>query len=394
MAFIMKRGDKGADMQQSQDGISKITEPSPLPERTINVDPREEQQWQTPQREEDEDHPYAQGYAGLDPWDMRPGEDEKIQPGSTGPRGFRGLWPLVALLCALIAAGIIFSLIISWLSLALVAVLLTVGFLAFARNWRAVAFPMPLQTFQVAEHPRLVINNVVGTISIRRGEQGIVTVAGTKRARGIGISPEKMQVGYDLRGNTLAISTRVIWSLLQLGMRKIDLEISVPAGCDIRLNNGSGNVALQGITGEIKLQTGSGRIEASDLQGRMSLKTGSGSISMGGINGQVTLVSGSGSIDASSTVLSGSSQFKTGSGSITFEGKLDPRGKYEFVTGSGSVNLMLPSRAAFSLKATTGAGRVLNEFGGSEVGSKPRAQLRIKSGSGGLSLYRRAVDHS
>jgi Toastrack DUF4097 len=380
-------------MQQSQDGISDVTEITPAAERAINVDSREQQPWQTPCNE-DEEYPYAQGYTGLDPWDMRPREDEKIQPRPAGQRGFRGLWLLIVVLCALIAAGIVFSLLISWLSLVLVALLVFAGLFALLRNWRVVTYHMPAQNFQVAEHPRLVIKNVVGTVSIRRGEGGVVTVAGTKRASGIGISPEKMQVGYELRGNTISVSSHIIWNLLQFGVRKIDLEISVPAACDIRLENGAGNVALQGIYGEIKMRTGCGRIDAGDLQGRMSLKTGSGSVSLAGINGQVTLLTGSGRIDASSMLLSGASQWKTGSGAITFEGKLDPRGKHEFVTGSGSVDLTLPARAAFSLKATTGSGSILNEFGSSEVGSKPRAQLRIKTGSGGIALYRRPANHA
>jgi Putative adhesin len=381
-------------MQQSQqNGDSHFTQPALPTAQAINDDPREQQRWQASPREEDEaEAEYADGYAGLDPWDMRNRDDEKIRPRTTAGRGFAGLWLLIAILGALVVAGIVISILISWLILTLVALLVIVGLGALFWKRRVVAFPISMQTFQVAEHPRLLLNNAVGNVVVRRGEEGLVTVTGTKRASGIRVSPQRMQVGYDLRGNTLAVSARVNWHLLQFGMNRIDLEISVPTSCDLRLENGSGNVVLQGINGEIKLRTGSGRIDASQLQGRMTLKTGSGAISVAGASGQVTLATGSGRIDASATLLAGASQFKTGSGSISFEGTLDPRGKNEFVTGSGPVACTLPQRAAFSLKATTGSGRVVNEFGACEVGSKPRAQLRVKTGSGGICLYRRSTE--
>jgi Putative adhesin len=373
---------------QSQEGIPGPQEHTSPAQQEINTDPREQQQWRVPPQQEYQERPYAEGYAGLDTEDMWPREGEKLRPRSAGQRGIGGPLLFIILLCALIAAGTFFGIIIAWLSWLLITALVIAGIVIAAMSWRVVALPMPPQTFEVMEHPQLIIQNSAGSVSIRRGENGRVTVAPTKRVSGIGITPENMQVQYALQDNTLNVSTQVVWNLLQFGIRKIDLEITVPEGCDIQLNNGWGNIAVQGINGDMKLRTGSGRIEASNLQGQIALKTGSGSISATDMSGQMTLTTGSGSIVLEQVVAEGDSRIKTGSGSITFAGDLDPRGSYDLRTGSGSLYLTLPYHASFSLKASTGSGRVVNDFGRSEVGGASKAPLKVKTGSGSIYVRR------
>jgi hypothetical protein len=82
------------------------------------------------------------------------------------------------------------------------------------------------------------------------------------------------------------------------------------------------------------------------------------------------------------------SLLKTGSNSITFDGSLDAFGSYTFQTGSGGITLRLPDDAAFSLDARTDSGGVHNEFGSTEVGNGPRAPLKLRTGSGGIRIYR------
>jgi hypothetical protein len=48
----------------------------------------------------------------------------------------------------------------------------------------------------------------------------------------------------------------------------------------------------------------------------------------------------------------------------------------------------LPDDAAFSLDARTGSGGVYNEFGSNEVGNGPHAPLKLRTGSGGIRIYR------
>jgi hypothetical protein len=128
-------------------------------------------------------------------------------------------------------------------------------------------------------------------------------------------------------------------------------------------------------------------IEAQNLEGRINLRTGGSYIMLGNVRGQLTAETGGGRIEISQAALNDESSLKTGGGAITFDGSLDPRGSYKFVTGGGPINLGLPDDARFSLDAKTGGGGVQNEFGGNEVGNGPRASLKLRTGGGGIRVY-------
>lgn len=388
---------------QNQEHLYSASEAPQPGERAFNTDPREQVQQHAATHQS-----YEQGYPGLrigDIWS----EGEKLQPEPKSEKSVGGLLALVALLCAVFIAGSISGVILSWLSWLVVVVLIVAGLGALATNWRIVTIPMPMRTFQIAEHARLVIRNGAGRVTIRRGEEGVISVAATKRASGFGIDPENMQIGYDQRGDMLNIFTRVSWNIFQFGLRSIDFEITVPASCDIQLQNGSGRIAVQGTSGDIRLRTGSGGVEAYDLQGQIAIKTGSGGIRLGtlqgnmlvstgsggvkgdGLQGQLSLNTGSGGIALYQSLLADSSRISTGSGGISFEGALDPRSNTEIKTGSGGISLRLPANSAFTLDARTGSGGVHNEFGSNEVGSGPRALLRIRTGSGGIRIANNGI---
>lgn len=370
-------------------------------ERVINTDPRE-QAWQ----QADIYPPYEQGYSGFrDPWS----EGEKLRPEPKSEKNVGGLLALIALLCAVFIAGSLFGVIFSWLSWVIVIVLIVAGLGALATNWRIVTIPVPTRSFQIMEHARLVIQNGAGKVSIRRGEEGAISVAATKRASGFGIDPEKMQIFCDQQGDTLNIATRVSWNIFQFGLRSIDFEITVPANCDVQLENGSGRVAVQGTNGDIRLRTGGGRIEAYHLGGQIAMKTGGGGIKVGdlrgqmlittggggvqgeGLQGQLSLTTGGGGITLKQSQLAGSSRIVTGGGGIVFEGSLDPRSSTEVKSGGGGIVLRLPASASFSLDAKTGGGGVHNEFGGNQVGGGPRAQIRIRTGGGGIHIAKDGI---
>ena len=407
--------------QQEFDHTTNTPEemPAPLKERQVNTDLREQ-----PPSQEYTYRSYEEGYAGQSERDYWPFEGEKLQPEPKNQKSMGGLLALVVLLCAVFIAGSFFGVILSWLTWVVAIVLIIAGLAVLATNWRVVTIPMAPRTFQIMDHARLVINTGAGAVSICRGEEGMVSVTATKRASGIGIDTEHMEINYNQYGDVLDISSRMAWSILQFGLRTVDFEITVPSSCDVQLKNSSGRVALQGTSGVIRVRTGGGsvhahdlqgqiamktgggrieadnlqglidlrtdggRIEAQHLQGQINLRTGSSRIILENVRGQLIAKTGSGRIEVSQAELSGESSLKTGSNSITFDGSLDALGSYKFQTGSGGINLGLPADAAFSLDAKTGSGGVHNEFGSNEVGNGPHAPLKLRTGSGGIHIYR------
>src|SRR5215469_15177584 len=201
--------------------------PAPLNGRQSNTDLREQ-----PQSQEYTYRSYEEGYTDLSERDFWPHDGEKLRPEPKNQKSMGGLLALVVLLCAVFIAGSFFGVVLSWLTWVVVIVLIATGLAALATNWRVVTIPMPTRTFQIMEHARLVINNGAGAVSIRRGEEGVVSVTAIKRASGFGIDPERMQINYNQYGDTLDISCRMAWSILQFGLRTVDLELTVPSSCD------------------------------------------------------------------------------------------------------------------------------------------------------------------
>lgn len=383
---------------QSQEHIYETPEPMPSSEQQVNTDPRE----QEAQRQEYEYQPYAEGYTGS----IWQSEGEKIRPEPREQRGIAVLLLILLILGVLAISGSMHGLIVGWLSWLVVTLLAAFGVMALIANWRVVTVPIPVQTFQVSERPILVIKNTAGTIALHRGEQGIVTVSGVKRASGLYPSIDKMQLTCNQQNNILNIRGGIFWNIFQFGLRRIDMDITVPETCDIELTNTTGRVIVQSVGGTCKLdtssgriimsdlqglisaRTGSGRIEASNLQGQIGLHTGSGRIQIDNVRGQLNGKTGSGRIELLHATLNGESHLKTGSGSITFTGSLDPSGDYEMVTGSGRINVTLPIDTSFSLRSKTGSGGVKNEFNSNEVGNLPRPPLKLKTGSGSIRIHR------
>jgi len=78
----------------------------------------------------------------------------------------------------------------------------------------------------------------------------------------------------------------------------------------------------------------------------------------------------------------GSLEAKAGSGTIQAEGS--PTGAWTVHTGSGEVNLKLPSNAAFDLDAHTSSGSISIEQPHSVQGSIGRKEVRGRVGGGGV----------
>lgn len=410
---------------QSQEGTYSQSEHVPPIERASNTDPQE-------QRAQSEAMPsynpverlYADGYSDQFPPHDWSREGEKLHPSNNEKQNKRSVLFLLIAICiaVLLINGLgLASSTFTWIFF---TILIFAGIFVIISNWRIITTPLPVETFQVQEHAQLVVKNASGNITIHRGEHNFITIAPTKRASGVGMSLDNMRVNYQQQGDIIKADGEVHGFPFHLGLRQIDLDITVPQNCSLQVKTGSGKIAIQEVNGEITVHTGSGSIEAHALQGQLAFSTGSGSVNASQLKGRITFNTGSGSIrvnkltgatqlktgsgsieailiDGRAQITTGSGRIqviesqlaeettlKTGSGSIEFSGVLDPLGNYNLRTGSGRIHITLAQQTAFSLQATTGAGKVINEFNSNEVGSSPRAHLAAKTGSGSITIQR------
>lgn len=195
------------------------------------------------------------------------------------------------------------------------------------------------RTVNVGAEPTLQINNFAGAILIRTGEPGVIHVVATRRGPGRA-SLEDIEINWDEQENGLGITTRL--PRMRLSNRSVNLEIEVPEDTDVTVDNGAGEVIVEGIQGTLDLHTGAGDVRAA-----------------GGLAG--------GSLD-------------TGAGSVRYEGA--PLEDLSLETGAGSITIFLPLDADVDLDLDTGVGSVdVDDF--DVVGDTSRTNVDGTIGAGG-----------
>jgi DUF4097 and DUF4098 domain-containing protein YvlB len=133
---------------------------------------------------------------------------------------------------------------------------------------------------------------------------------------------------------------------------RLDLTVTVPRIMPLDVDDGSGSAEIAHV-GKLTVRDGSGELSVSDVTGDLGIVDGSGSIEVAGVTGNVRLSDGSGSItvrDVGGSVMveedgSGSIEVQTVTGSVTVErdgsGSIDVAGvKGDFTVshdGSGGI---------------------------------------------------------
>jgi len=93
----------------------------------------------------------------------------------------------------------------------------------------------------------------------------------------------------------------------------IVLEVSVPQGMAVNIDDGSGSIDVTDVAGDVTIDDGSGSIDVSNVA-HLKIDDGSGSIDVVNAAGDVSIVDGSGSINVKH--VQGSVTIDDGSGSI------------------------------------------------------------------------------
>jgi hypothetical protein len=94
----------------------------------------------------------------------------------------------------------------------------------------------------------------------------------------------------------------------------IDLEIRLPAGMSLNVEDSSGSIEIENVAGDIEVDDGSGSILLTEVGGNIKIRDGSGSIVAEGAGGDVSIVDGSGSVTVAR--VAGNVTIEDASGSI------------------------------------------------------------------------------
>ena len=79
--------------------------------------------------------------------------------------------------------------------------------------------------------------------------------------------------------------------------RVINLKVRIPKHMDLYIDDGSGEMKVEQITGRVEIDDGSGEIYIRDIQGDVSIDDGSGTIEVTDVFGNLYIDDGSGTIE-------------------------------------------------------------------------------------------------
>jgi DUF4097 and DUF4098 domain-containing protein YvlB len=156
-------------------------------------------------------------------------------------------------------------------------------------------------------------------------------------------------------------------------------EVSVPYGVHVVARSMSGDISIRGTRGEVEAHAQSGDVEVEDVTSRLDVNTLSGSIEahnvvgdveIGTTSGDVKIVDLRGNVDIGTVsgevelrgVTSKLVRAKGTSGDVTFDGVIDPAGRYDLSTHSGDVRLHVQRDASAQLTVETWSGGVNSDF--------------------------------
>lgn len=104
------------------------------------------------------------------------------------------------------------------------------------------------------------------------------------------------------------------WSWGRGDTPRVSLEVQMPEGMHLNVDDGSGSIEIRNVRGDIIIDDGSGSLSMKDVGGHVRIEDGSGSITVSGVGGDILINDGSGSIKVRG--VAGSVTVDDGSGSI------------------------------------------------------------------------------
>jgi DUF4097 and DUF4098 domain-containing protein YvlB len=284
-------------------------------------------------------------------------------------------------------------------------------------------------SFKVGDGAGVDVTQISGDIRVTGGSGSEITIEATKRVRHR--DPEQAKrllaaLRVDVNNFNGRVEVRTIYPRRgQFGNNisaSVDYVISVPANAAVVLKAISGNVSVANVKGEVRTETVSGDVNVTATPNLALAKTISGNVTARDIGTMTALVLstvsgnviGSGlkvrTLEAGTVSgdvrLTGSEierlEARSLSGNIDFDAPLAKGGRYEFMSHSGNVRIVLSGGTGFDLDADTFSGNVrsdvpvtLRTVGRTEGQNRNRTSNRAIRGSyGDASAFLQIRSHS
>jgi Putative adhesin len=167
---------------------------------------------------------------------------------------------------------------------------------------------------------------------------------------------------------------------------RVDLTITVPRDCPVRLNLVTASAVVSGMSGRVSVKTASGDVTLDGVTGAIDANTATGVIEAQRLTGSVSFNSVSGDLALARGAVERLKAHSV-SGKITTDVDLRDGGSVRVSTVSGEVTMRLPESVSAKVSLNSVGGRVDSTFTGLGRQDRPVAKnLSGTLGGGGASL--------
>jgi DUF4097 and DUF4098 domain-containing protein YvlB len=278
------------------------------------------------------------------------------------------------------------------------------------------------KTFQVSAAGRIRLETGGGSLTVKTGPEGVVTITAREKIRANSDAEadellKDLELKFAQNGNDVSASARYTRSRLGFHFGfwppvQVSFVATVPASFAADLNTSGGSITVGDLLGALDARTSGGSIKLGKLGGRVDARTSGGSINLAEARDDAKLSTSGGSVTVGR--VAGPADISTSGGSISIEaveqqvrahtsgggirvGIVGPvKGDCLLSTSGGGVNVTVDKRAAFHLNAATSGGSVRAEgltitleggdqgktkLSGDVNGGGPEVKLRTSGGS-------------
>lgn len=242
-----------------------------------------------------------------------------------------------------------------------------------------------------------------GTVDLSLVSGEIIVSAGTGDRVQVRAYSERGILSFSASPNRVSLEVRS--SRGRMGDTRY--EVTVPVGARLELRAVSGDITARGVRGEVEAATVSGDLEVVDATRIAYLETVSGDLKGSNLSGDIRATSVSGDVDLDNVegeleveTVSGELRLigartkevrtETVSGDLTYDGTLDPGGRYDFHSHSGTIELHVPSSAGGTVRVETYSGSIDSDFPmnirpGERIENRPK-RMEFTFGNGGARI--------
>jgi DUF4097 and DUF4098 domain-containing protein YvlB len=212
-----------------------------------------------------------------------------------------------------------------------------------------------------------------GTVSLSVGSGEIVVRSWNRDQVQVRARSERSTIRMD------ATAARLSLDLSRPRGGDTRFEVTVPIGVRVSARATNGDISITGTQGGVEARTQSGDVNVEDvaemvdlgsLSGDITARGLKGNIDVSAVSGDVSLTDVTGDVEANSVsgdidlrnVVARYVRAKSTSGDITYDGNVDPTGRYELGSHSGSVYLTIPQATGALLTVSTYTGSIESDF--------------------------------